>query len=125
MKDAVRREPYWLDAIDALAIHDRQLAEHGGGSGLPDSTMLESALARPQNQWHYGRPTSLHVPLPMRSVLRAITCLWMATSALLGCWRDCSCRLTPKNWPSRRTPWRQATSPKRNAPTGSDPLVSA
>ena len=48
-----RREPFWLDAIDAIAIHDRQLAEHGGGTGLRDRTMLESAIARPQNQWHY------------------------------------------------------------------------
>src|SRR3546814_14803370 len=36
------------------AIHDRQLAEHGGGSGLRDAGMLESALARPVNRWSYG-----------------------------------------------------------------------
>ena len=49
-----RREPFWLNATDAIAIHDRQLAEHGGGTGLRDRTMLESAIARPHNQWHYG-----------------------------------------------------------------------
>ncbi|MFM9977673.1 MAG: type II toxin-antitoxin system death-on-curing family toxin [Sphingomonadaceae bacterium] len=54
MTVAERREPVWLDATDAIAIHDRQLAEHGGASGLRDRTMLESALGRPQNQWHYG-----------------------------------------------------------------------
>jgi death-on-curing protein len=46
--------PKWLDKSDALAIHDRQLAEHGGGSGVRDGGMLESALARPINRWSYG-----------------------------------------------------------------------
>jgi death-on-curing protein len=52
--DEHRVEPIWLDAKEALAIHDRQLAEHGGGSGIRDSGLLESALGRPINQWHYG-----------------------------------------------------------------------
>jgi death on curing protein len=30
-----------------LAVHDRQLAEHGGGTGMRDRNILESALARP------------------------------------------------------------------------------
>ena len=47
-------EPVWVDAKLALAIHDRQLAEHGGPSGLRDPGALESALARVQNQWAYG-----------------------------------------------------------------------
>lgn len=49
-----RAEPVWLDGEIALAIHDRQLAEHGGGSGLRDGGALESALARPINRWTYG-----------------------------------------------------------------------
>lgn len=49
-----RIEPVWLDADVALAIHDRQLAEHGGISGVRDPGMLESALARPKNQWANG-----------------------------------------------------------------------
>lgn len=49
-----RIEPVWLDANVALAIHDRQLAEHGGIAGVRDAGMLESALARPINQWAYG-----------------------------------------------------------------------
>ncbi len=49
-----RIEPVWLDAEVALAIHDRQLAEHGGGTGVRAPDMLESALARPQNKWAYG-----------------------------------------------------------------------
>jgi len=49
-----RVEPVWLDAVDAIAIHDRQLAEHGGGTGVRDQGMLESALGRPINRWAYG-----------------------------------------------------------------------
>jgi death-on-curing protein len=49
-----RAEPIWLSFDLALAIHDRQLAEHGGPIGLRDPNMLESALARPVNQWAYG-----------------------------------------------------------------------
>jgi len=49
-----RAEPVWLDAAIALAIHDRQLAEHGGGTGVRDHGALDSALARPLNRWHYG-----------------------------------------------------------------------
>ena len=51
---AGRTEPRWLDVELALAIHDRQLAEHGGGSGVRDPGLLESALARPINSWSYG-----------------------------------------------------------------------
>ena len=51
---AIRLEPIWLDARLALAIHDRQLAEHGGPSGVRDAGALESALARARNHWEYG-----------------------------------------------------------------------
>jgi death on curing protein len=50
-----RWEPVWIDIQIALAIHDRQLAEHGGGSGVRDAVMLESALARPVNSSGYGQ----------------------------------------------------------------------
>jgi death-on-curing protein len=49
-----RVEPTWLDVKVALAVHDRQLAEHGGGQGVRDAALLESALARPVNRWGYG-----------------------------------------------------------------------
>ncbi|WP_226698576.1 type II toxin-antitoxin system death-on-curing family toxin [Qipengyuania flava] len=49
-----RLEPEWLSLDIALAVHDRQLAEHGGRTGVRDQGMLESALARPLNQWTYG-----------------------------------------------------------------------
>ena len=48
------REPVWIEAELALAIHDRQLAEHGGPIGLRDASGLDSALARPRNHWAYG-----------------------------------------------------------------------
>ena len=47
-------EPVWLDSKIAHAIHDRQLAEHGGGARLRDGGALETALARPVNRWSYG-----------------------------------------------------------------------
>ncbi len=47
-------EPQWLDVQDAIAIHDRQLAEFGGPQGIRDENLLASALAKPQNQWNYG-----------------------------------------------------------------------
>ena len=46
----------WIDSVLALAIHERQLAEHGGGSGVRDESLLESALARPQQLYAYGNP---------------------------------------------------------------------
>lgn len=49
-----RIEPIWLGTDIALAIHDRQLAEHGGPSGIRDRGLLESALAKPVNKWGYG-----------------------------------------------------------------------
>jgi death-on-curing protein len=54
MARANRVEPTWLDVNDAAAIHDRQLAEHGGMAGVRSIEMLDSALARPVNQWSYG-----------------------------------------------------------------------
>jgi death-on-curing protein len=36
------------------AIHFDQLREHGGLPGIRDENVLESALARPQQQWHYA-----------------------------------------------------------------------
>lgn len=46
-------EPFWLRADVVLAIHNRQLAEHGGPSGIRDEGLLESALAAPVNRWQY------------------------------------------------------------------------
>jgi death-on-curing protein len=46
----------WVERALALAIHDRQLAEHGGSPGVRDNNLLESALARPQQLYAYGDP---------------------------------------------------------------------
>ncbi len=47
-------EPVWLDERDALTLHDRLLALHGGAGGLRDETLLQSALARPRQHFVYG-----------------------------------------------------------------------
>ncbi len=46
----------WLSRQLILAIHDEQLAEHGGAIGVRDEGLLESALARPLNRAGYGDP---------------------------------------------------------------------
>ena len=46
----------WIERALVLALHERQLAEHGGGLGVRDEGLLESALARPQQLHAYGDP---------------------------------------------------------------------
>jgi death-on-curing protein len=46
-------EPSWLTVQMVTAIHDEQLAIHGGSAGLRDANLLESALDRPRNKWAY------------------------------------------------------------------------
>lgn len=46
----------WLSHQLILAIHDEQLAEHGGAIGVRDEGLLDSALARPLNRAGYGEP---------------------------------------------------------------------
>jgi death-on-curing protein len=46
----------WLTSELILAIHDEQLAEHGGSTGLRDPGLLDNALARPLNRAGYGKP---------------------------------------------------------------------
>mgnify|MGYP001586464956 CR=1 FL=1 len=43
------REIVWVLDEVVLAVHDEQLAEHGGLSGIRDQGAVESALARPRN----------------------------------------------------------------------------
>ncbi len=47
----------WLERAAVVAIHDRQVAEHGGGSGVRDENLLQSALARPQQLAAYSDDT--------------------------------------------------------------------
>jgi death on curing protein len=48
----------WIFIDDAviIAIHEMQLAEHGGAAGIRDRGLLESAMSRPRNQAQYGSP---------------------------------------------------------------------
>ncbi|HWY58017.1 MAG TPA: type II toxin-antitoxin system death-on-curing family toxin [Terriglobales bacterium] len=48
------KEPLWIEERDALAIHDRLLAVHGGAPGLRDRGLLQSALARPRQHHAYA-----------------------------------------------------------------------
>jgi len=50
-------EIVWLLYETIIAIHHRQIAEHGGTEGLRDEGLLSSALARPQNLFAYGDPS--------------------------------------------------------------------
>ena len=49
------REPVWLSADLALAIHEVLLRRFGGRAGIRDEGALESALARARNRWAYDR----------------------------------------------------------------------
>lgn len=49
-------EPVWLSKELVLAIHDEQLREFGGASGIRDEGLLESALERPRNKLAYEQP---------------------------------------------------------------------
>lgn len=46
----------WLNRAVIIAIHEVQLAEHGGGTGVRDAGLLDSALGKPQQLNNYGEP---------------------------------------------------------------------
>jgi death-on-curing protein len=46
----------WIDPTVVLAVHDQQLAEHGGAVGVRDAGALASALDRARNLSTYGEP---------------------------------------------------------------------
>ena len=46
----------WIERDAVLCIHEEQLLEHGGGSGIRDASLLDSALARPLQLANYGVP---------------------------------------------------------------------
>jgi death on curing protein len=52
----VAQEWTWVALAVAQAAHREQLAEHGGGEGVRDGRLLDSAMARPQNLLAYGEP---------------------------------------------------------------------
>jgi death-on-curing protein len=47
-------EPLWIDPETLYLIHAQQLERFGGSSGVLDRGVVESALNRPVNRWHYG-----------------------------------------------------------------------
>jgi death-on-curing protein len=54
-----RKEPLWIEERDALAIHDRLLALHGGATGVRDRDLLESALVRPRQHHSYAKTSDV------------------------------------------------------------------
>lgn len=46
-------EPEWLELEAVEVLHDQSLAAHGGAAGVRDQGLLESALQRPLNRFHY------------------------------------------------------------------------
>ena len=49
-------EPRWLLESAVLIAHEISISIHGGGSGIRDHGLLQSALAKPRNQFEYGEP---------------------------------------------------------------------
>jgi death on curing protein len=47
------KEPLWLDRADCLAIHEMMLSQYGGATGVRSEPLLESALAKAKNRFHY------------------------------------------------------------------------
>ncbi|MFM9889467.1 MAG: type II toxin-antitoxin system death-on-curing family toxin [Rickettsiales bacterium] len=52
-------EPFWVPEAVVLDFHRQQLAAHGGGEGVRDMGLLQSALARPMNAFYYNQVVSL------------------------------------------------------------------
>ena len=50
-------DPIWIRMDVVLAIHKRQIAEHGGDDGIRDQGLLDSALAKPKNLIAYAEDT--------------------------------------------------------------------
>lgn len=53
-------EPRWVSKEALLVLHDRSIALHGGVPGLRDEGLLESALSRPANRFHYEQIDNVH-----------------------------------------------------------------
>ena len=52
-------EPSWLLKSSVLAVHNMLIGRFGGAEGLRDEGLLDSALARPRNRYHYEVDTEL------------------------------------------------------------------
>jgi len=53
----MKHGPVWISEELVIAVHARQITEHGGSAGIRDKSLLQSALARPQQLYAYGDPS--------------------------------------------------------------------
>jgi death-on-curing protein len=53
------KEPIWINVAEALALHDRVLALHGGAAGVRDQGLLEAAINRPRQYLAYAETTDI------------------------------------------------------------------
>jgi len=51
------KTPVWVLRETLLTLHEQSLAEFGGAAGIRDEGLLDSALAKPENLFAYGKPT--------------------------------------------------------------------
>jgi death-on-curing protein len=51
------KESVWVLRETVLALQEQLLAEFGGSAGIRDEHLLDSALARPQHLFAYGKPS--------------------------------------------------------------------
>lgn len=55
----IEAEPRWITKLGVIVLHDMSIATDGGASGIRDEGLLESALDRPKNRFHYEGVTDL------------------------------------------------------------------
>jgi death-on-curing protein len=53
------KEPIWLIKSAVIAVHDMMIARFGGSAGIRDEGLIDSALARPANKYHYDNDADL------------------------------------------------------------------
>jgi len=54
------KEPVWIDERDALIVHERLMALHGGAAGVRDGGLLSSALSPPLQQFAYAEGVNIY-----------------------------------------------------------------
>jgi len=51
------KTPVWVERETVIRLHDQSLVQYGGGAGIRDEGLLDSALHKPEQLFHYGKPT--------------------------------------------------------------------